>query len=63
MVGEDRSPPATWLVKFEKGMKSKISNDTCFHTKEKSFVRSIRNDRVIGCLAVMGVMCPLIMKA
>ena len=48
MVGEDRSPPATRLVKFEKGMKSKISNDTCIHAKKKSFARSIRNDRLIG---------------
>ena len=48
MVGEDRSPPATRLFKFEKGMKSKISNGTCIHTKEKSLVGSIRNDRLIG---------------
>ena len=29
---------ATLLVKFENGIKSKISNDACIHTKEESFV-------------------------
>ena len=28
--------PATLLVKFEKGMQSKISNDACIHTQEKA---------------------------
>ena len=30
--------PATLLVKFEKGMQSKIINDASNYTKEKSFV-------------------------
>ena len=39
--------PATLLVKFEKGMQSKISNDACIHTKQKSFEGPIMNDRLV----------------
>ena len=38
---------ATLLVKFEKGMQSKISIDACTHTKKKSFVGPIRYDRLV----------------
>ena len=35
------------LVKFEKGMQSKISYDACIHTKEKSFIGPIKYDRLV----------------
>ena len=41
--------PATLLVKFEMGMQSKISNNTCIDTKEKNFLDlgPIKNYRLV----------------
>ena len=39
--------PTNLLVKFEKGLQSKISNDACIHTKDKSFEGPIRNVRLV----------------
>ena len=44
--------PASLLVKFEKGMQSKISNGACIHTREKNLGGLIVASSIVRALEV-----------